>query len=888
MNDTLDALDADSLLLTVNNRLAGELRDRYDARQAAAGRTVWPSPSILPWNAWLRRQYEDLLDSNACELELLAPFQEQLLWQDIIAADETTGMLLRPAAAAKLAREAHQRLLDWQLDDQALRALGGIDTERFLAWKQRFDAHLADNRLACGAQLLALLTAAITDGNLSLPETLYLAGFESLSPAQTGLLQAMPDRGCVVKEIEPTKRPAASHCRLTATDDEQELRQAAEWASAYLQRHPGRRVALVCPDLQRRRNEIERLLSTVMMPGDYLSGGNGMRPFNLSLGEPLAARPLSAHGLLALRLLTGRLPLDDIGQLLRSPFIGGHDDEWDNRAMLDVALRRTRRPELDLAFLARRLQLATVDDDGYSPDLATRLSALNTLRDELPSSDTPSQWAIQLLRALRVLGWPGDHPLDSHEYQEYERARAAFSTLAELGRVRLRMRLGEAIEQLHRIFAETVFQPQSPSSPLQVLGPLEAAGIAFDAAWLLGADDSNWPPSPAPHPLLPTGLQRELDMPHASAARELAFSRRVTERLLASCGEVIASFARRDGDRDRRPSPLITSWPEHATLKGDVPPVDGITRACSDPGHMEPLPPAGWVRPPDTVPGGTALLGAQAGCPFKAVARFRLDARPLAEASQAPDGALIGNILHDVMQRLWKEIASSERLAGLDTEQRAAMIDRHARQVLQEYARQRPDLFTPRFIDIESERLVDLVTGWLQLESERGQAFEIDSLEHEQLITIDKLELNTRIDRIDRLADGSLAIIDYKTGQRVGCEGWLDARLTEPQLPAYCVAAGLSVSATVLANLSREPRQRGFSGISRDPGFANGVAAAGDETVEAGWDELTAHWQTTLTELAGEISAGRADPTPSDLACKYCDFGDLCRVGELVTESDDG
>jgi probable DNA repair protein len=756
-----------------------------------------------------------------------------------------------------------------------------------MAWRSEFEQHLLNKGLACAAQLLPLLTAAVIDGRLGLPCQLRLGGFESLSPAQAGLLQAISERGCSVSQLEPAQRQAASPCRVSATDNEQETRLAAGWARDYLQQHPGRRVAIVCPDLQRRRSEIERLFGSALMPADYLRGNHSIRSFNLSLGEPLTARPLSAHALLALRLLGGRLALDDIGQLLRSPFIGGHDGEWEQRAMFDVSLRRIGRPELDLPFLARRLQLSTVGDAWHCPDLAMRLAALSALRDTLPATDTPSHWAIQLLRALRVLGWPGDRPLDSHEYQEHERARAAFSTLAELARVRSRMRPGEAIEQLQRIFAETVFQPQSPPSPLQVLGPLEAAGIEFDAVWLLGVDDSTWPPSPAPHPLLPTSLQRELDMPHASAARELAFSRRVTERLLASSGEVIASFARRDGDRDLRPSPLIADWPEHRGLNGRLTAVDVIARACADPGHMETLPAASRVRPPDSVQGGTALLSAQAGCPFKAVARFRCDARPLAEASQAPDGALIGSILHALMQHLWQEIGNSERLAALASDQRAAMIDRHARQVLQDYAHQRPDLFTPRFIDIESERLTGLVGDWLQREAERGQAFEIDSLEHEQLIKVGALELNTRIDRIDRLADGSLAIIDYKTGQRVGFEGWLDARLTEPQLPAYCAAAGLAVSATVLANLSREPRQRGFTGISRDPDFANGVAAAGDDIGVASWDQLTAHWQTALTELADEINAGRADPTPSDLACKYCDFGDLCRVGESVMESSD-
>ena len=59
----------------------------------------------------------------------------------------------------------------------------------------------------------------------------------------------------------------------------------------------------------------------------------------------------------------------DIGQLLRSPFIGGHAGEWEARARLDVTLRADGRPRRDLAGLLFWLRRLDPDQAEACPDL---------------------------------------------------------------------------------------------------------------------------------------------------------------------------------------------------------------------------------------------------------------------------------------------------------------------------------------------------------------------------------------------------------------------------------------------------------------------------------------------------------------------------------------
>jgi len=874
-------LDADSTLLTVNNRLAIELRGRHDRNQVAAGRKVWPSADILPWNAWLQRLYQQLLDDGYTELDLLSPAQERLLWEDILRDRDGQADLLRPAAAAEAAQAAFALYCEWQLHDHPLALLGGDETHRLLGWIKIFEDLLSRRKLLSAAQLLPLLTSAFEQQALAVPTRLVHSGFDSLSPAQGALFDALRALGCSIEELHH-ERCNSTLRRLEADDSESEIRLAADWALTLLQSEPGSRIGIVSIRITQQRRDLERLFTEIVTPAACLANTPEQAMFNISLGESLSERPLVAHALLALRLLAGPQTLHAVGQLLRSPFVGGHAGEWERRALLDAALREDGLPMLDLQRLAYRLGRFDRDDLRHCPDLAERLERLQTIRQELPASDTPNNWAGHFQAVLGALGWPGDLTLDSHEFQQRERMQRVFSELAELGKVRPRLRLGEAISRLGTLATDALFQAKSPPAPIQILGPLEAAGMDFDAIWLLGMDDQNWPLAPHPNPLLPTGLQRDLQMPHASAARELQFASALTERLTQSAGTVIASHARMDGEREQRPSPLVRDWPLLDRAEPGPPAAASLRSACATAGAFEPLPVGQTHSAPSGPRGGAALLAAQAGCPFSAMARFRLGAKPLEEPSFAPDGALTGTLVHELLQRVWAALKDSETLARHDEAGLRALVAPLAKATLDDIGRRRPDLFTARFCAIEAARLTQLVIDWLAVERERKQAFSVEALEQEQTIELSGLRLNTRADRVDRLQDGGLAVIDYKTGRSVSNDGWFDERLTEPQLPLYCLHSNGRARAALLARVRRDGPGFAFVGLSEEEDFASGVDSPKNQRGETDWPGLLAQWQQSLSELADEIGAGRADPTPSIQACRYCALGSLCRVQEMI------
>lgn len=283
------------------------------------------------------------------------------------------------------------------------------------------------------------------------------------------------------------------------------------------------------------------------------------------------------------------------------------------------------------------------------------------------------------------------------------------------------------------------------------------------------------------------------------------------------------------------------------------------------------------------------MLAAQAGCPFAAAARYRLRARPLDEPLFAPDAATIGSLVHQLLQRVWQRLENSQQLAQFSPDALAKLTRPLAAALLDDMARHRPDLFTPRFRELEGARLTALLCEWLATEKEREQSFEIVALERDQTVTIEGLNLATRADRIDRLADGTLAVIDYKTGRQVRYEGWFEPRLGEPQLPLYSLLCGSDVSAALLARVRTDGPGCRFAGISQDPdaGFGAAVTAPQQHDESLDWQRLRQHWHDGIHELAHEFAAGRSDPTPSPEACRYCELEGLCRIADRQRDFDD-
>ena len=148
-----------------------------------------------------------------------------------------------------------------------------------------------------------------------------------------------------------------------------------------------------------------------------------------------------------------------------------------------------------------------------------------------------------------------------------------------------------------------------------------------------------------------------------------------------------------------------------------------------------------------------------------------------------------------------------------------------------------------RLISIERVRLQRILQSFIDSELERPP-FAIVSLEEAVRLERYGVRLGLRVDRIDRLDDGRIAVIDYKTG-RAGHFRNRENRLTEVQLVVYADAVDADVGALAYVHLdSRAIRWFG--------------AGAGQGDDEDDWQASLATWRGEVDEALRALADGDA------------------------------
>ncbi|MDQ3796975.1 MAG: PD-(D/E)XK nuclease family protein, partial [Pseudomonadota bacterium] len=509
------ALEEGVTVVTANQRLARRLAICYASVQQARGLQVWETPDVLPWPAWIARVWTSWFDSvqkaDPVPPALLAPEQEQVLWEISIRECERDNPLFDVHSAAMLAREAWDLWHAWRLQLTSHEGTYTQDTRTFLKWAAAFESRCKTGQFIDSARVADALADRFTSGRLCTPARLVLAGFDEFTPQQRVLFEVLRELGCEVTVADTTKTRARRVVKLGVPDAEREVRLAACWARARLEQNPKARIGIIVPDLDQVRMRIERIFEDILQPGSVLpDGACDNTAYHISLGLPLAKYPVIHTALIVLDLSRGPLALTQVGNLLRSPFTKSGDSELSRRALLDARLRElgvSRISWRKLAQLSRERDKQGALRRYACPVLAEMLSAFGRIAQALPDRQSPGAWTRSFGELLHAVGWPGERTLSSEEFQAVEAWGRVLQSLAGIECIVGKIGLAVGLSRLRQV-AQTVFQPESPDAPVQVLGILETSGERFDYLWLMGMHDESWPRAAGPNPLLPIALQR--------------------------------------------------------------------------------------------------------------------------------------------------------------------------------------------------------------------------------------------------------------------------------------------------------------------------------------------------------------------------------------------
>jgi probable DNA repair protein len=436
---------------------------------------------------------------------------------------------------------------------------------------------------------------------------------------------------------------------------------------------------------------------------------------------------------------------------------------------------------------------------------------------------------------------------------------------------------------------ETLFTPESQDAPILIAGPAESAGLTADAVWFLGADEDGWPAGGAAHPLLPVDAQREAGMPHATAQLDWELAEAITGRLMASTREIHFSFAKQNESAEARPSRLIVQIAgaaQELTPELKAPVVEAPLTELFEDFSRIPFPP-GKVR------GGAGVLTAQSQCPFRGFATARLGAQSWEAAEAGLTPSQRGNLLHAVMHSVWAGAPEGVRSHAevLKLEDPKNFVAGHVRRALARGLRPHLREEMPRrYLELEELRLTRLVVEWLEYEAARIE-FEVEETEVKRTVHIAGLSFDLRLDRVDRLKDGSELVIDYKSGN-VSPSAWELPRPDDVQLPLY---AGFALNdEEVLGGLVFAKVRSGEMKFAGSVGDAAGTLFGGLKGTNPLMKkpftaEMLLGWKECIERLARDFIDGRAEVDPREAAktCEGCGLQTLCRIQEGAEQLED-
>jgi ATP-dependent helicase/nuclease subunit B len=824
----------------------------YASEATNADSTAWPTPAIMGIDAWLDSLYDEARGADSARL---GRRQCIALWRRIVEESSDGKDLIDHGAVARWGFAAWELFCKHLIDPLADSGLDDShELSAFLRWRRRYVEELAAHGWTDSAMSLGVL-----DWLDELPtRNIRLCDLRDLTPAHERLIRTLKDRDWRVVE-DPAPARGATAVRVAADSVSQELQAALAWSIDRLRRRPDRRIALSVQDLDAQRSALERGLS------DYRD-----IPVGWSRNRRLTTQPAVAAALDGIELLTPEAGFRLLSRwLLSSYFQGPEAAELAAAARCEAESRGTLWPQLTLR--------AAFEHGGVREHLRSRAPAAALRLEQAlewamagSRERTPTAWATTWRTGLEVLGWgSGASRVSEAQAVAWEELLRSYSALTPvLGGVNA----GTAIAELRRLAQETALPSKWPVRGLYVFEHIDDIGPGYDAAWCTGFSQDNWPRPVLGNPLLPRRLQQRHRLPWSSPADSLRRHTESTAGLMARVPNIVFSWSAQGSEPGSSSSPLLdgleTQSPSATASSAGETPAIGDARALE---HIEDT-----ILPlrEQAVPGGIPALNLQARCPLRAFIEHRLRAKALDPPVRGVPPALRGVMLHRAAELLLPAGTTSGRLVALLPAASERRIKAAAEKAVREGFGPSLDLL-PTLARLETER-IERVLGRL-LEAELARLpFTILEVESRRDIRVGLYRLSGRLDRLDRLENGDLLILDYKTGRNARTSGWYSERLADTQVPVYSTEFGAELSGAALCDLSG----RGIVYRGYWPSEACFPSPSGKLPKRRSWVQQLDVWSEQIATLADELMSGDSRVFVADWDYAAGSFAPLTRVYE--------
>ena len=567
----------------------------------------------------------------------------------------------------------------------------------------------------------------------------------------------------------PAEKRRLSGVRLMITANPEEEAQAIALLVREAVEKPEQRVAVVTPDRGLARRVVHHL-----------------ERWNIAADDS-AGRPLSSTAAGRLLLLLAEVMAEDAAPvplmaLLGHPLVRGDMERGTWLRQLRRVERDLRGPRMTGGFGPVRKIVERLAES--HPRVAEWFAQVENVL--VPLLDLPEEMALAdlldvLVRAGEALCseflWAREDGRSLAQFVEDMRANARETDFV-LARKEAAIALRDAMEQV------AVRPPYGGHARVQVLGLLESRMNRADLVICGGLNEGSWPPRGSVDSLLAPPLLRALGVPGGDFRLGLS-----AHDLAGALGapQVVLSRAERDESGPTIPSrfllrveALLGSLAEDHRERRMVELSRAMGRAIPAQSHPRPAPtPTAEQRDVDI---SATALDRLLGDPYQFYAQKILQLSDLDALDAEPGPLWQGNAAHLILQR-WHEARETDPSAPLAPIMDAVLEEEGTDPVTR-------GLWQPR---------LEAALRWIEEQVDAAPERKVLAVEKKGAMIYDDVRVHGRADRIDRLPDGGLAIVDYKTG-------------SPPS--AAMVEEGFALQLGILGLIAE---RGGFDGLAGDP-----------------------------------------------------------------------
>lgn len=453
---------------------------------------------------------------------------------------------------------------------------------------------------------------------------------------------------------------------------------------------------------------------------------------------------------------------------------------------------------------------------------------------------------------------------------------------------------------LHKLAqSETVAFSGEPLSGLQVMGVLETRAVDFDNLIILSMNEGVFPAKPQTNTFIPMNLRHAFGMP-TQEHRDAVFAYHFY-RLISRAKNVIMIYdSRSEGMQSGEPSRYIKqlSYLYHFDIKYKTVQYDIGVEGCN-PIEIEKNQQV-MLKLNNCLSGvgkrnlSASVLKYYTSCQLKFYYEFVEGLREEDEIAESIDDKAFGTILHSAMEKIYEPVKG--RLVQPSDIENVIKDEGYIRRIIESCFLQEMHINDiSGYLHIVEEIIITYVIDILKHDRELAPFYYIDS---EQKETVEyevnpsvgnpfKVNIVAVYDRIDRMVNGTLRIVDYKTGKSTLSDK--SSKLLVPDIPEiFKPESSCSDEAFQVMLYSLLYKEAGVSpnlyfvrDFHSDPELSTELKSLANNEPIKDFDNHKRVFKDAFDRLLSDIFNPKKKfvQTENERNCKYCQFKEICKKG---------